>query len=136
MTLPSGSGERLLVVDDEPDIAALVSFHLVKAGYRVSTAANGTDAIAQTRAERPVLVVLDLMLPGMSGYDVLEQLRADDATRDRLAEMKRTAGDELGARSFYATTLEAKGHGYDARSEWKALAKDYPNEPEIVARGR
>ena len=51
MTLPPGNGERLLVVDDEPDIAALVSFHLVKAGYRVSTAANGTDAIAQTRQE-------------------------------------------------------------------------------------
>ena len=61
---------------------------------------------------------------------------ADDASRDRLAEMKRTAGDELGARSFYATTLEAEGHTYDARSEWKALAKDYPNEPEIVSRSR
>ena len=61
---------------------------------------------------------------------------ADDATRDRMEEMKRTAGTELGARSFYATTLEAEGHGYDARAEWKALAKDYPNEPEIVQRSR
>lgn len=61
---------------------------------------------------------------------------ADDASRDRLAEMKRSAGDELGARSFYATTLEAEGHAYDARSEWKALAKEYPNEPEIVSRSR
>ena len=59
---------------------------------------------------------------------------ADDAARERMAEMKRTAGAELGARSFYATTLEAQGHAYDARAEWKALAKDYPNEPEIVSR--
>ena len=59
MNQVTGGGERLLVVDDEPDIAALVSFHLVKAGYRVSTAANGTDAVAQTRHERPVLVVLN-----------------------------------------------------------------------------
>jgi len=61
---------------------------------------------------------------------------ADDAARERMSEMKRTAGGELGARSFYATTLEAEGHGYDARTEWKALAKDYPNEPEIVQRSR
>ena len=102
------NGERLLVVDDEPDIAALVSFHLVKAGYRVSTASNGTDAIAQTRQEHPVLVVLDLMLPGMSGYDVLEQLRADDATRDvavlmltaRKEEQDRIRGLSLGADDY------------------------------------
>jgi len=101
-------GERLLVVDDEPDIAALVTFHLIKAGYRVSTAANGPDAIAQTRQEHPVLVVLDLMLPGMSGYDVLEQLRADDATRDvavlmltaRKEEQDRIRGLSLGADDY------------------------------------
>ena len=61
---------------------------------------------------------------------------ADDTTRERMAEMKRTAGTELGARSFYATTLEAQGHAYDARAEWKALAKDYPDQPEIVSRSR
>ena len=108
MTQTPVSGERLLVVDDEPDIAALVSFHLVKAGYRVSTAANGTDAIAQTRQEHPVLIVLDLMLPGMSGYEVLEQLRADDATRDvavlmltaRKEEQDRIRGLSLGADDY------------------------------------
>jgi hypothetical protein len=61
---------------------------------------------------------------------------ADDAARERASEMKRNAGTELGARSFYATTLEAEGHAYDARAEWKALAKDYPNEPEIVSRSK
>jgi hypothetical protein len=61
---------------------------------------------------------------------------ADDAARERMAEMKRAAGSELGARSFYATTLEAQGHAHDARAEWKALARDFPNEPEIVERSR
>jgi hypothetical protein len=61
---------------------------------------------------------------------------ADDAARERMAEMKRTAGADLGPRSFYATTLEAEGHQHDARAEWKALAREYPNEPEIVQRGR
>lgn len=72
--------ESVLVVDDEPDIVALVAFHLARAGYRVSTAANGTDALAQTRRDLPALVVLDLMLPGVSGLEVLEQLRSDAAT--------------------------------------------------------
>jgi hypothetical protein len=61
---------------------------------------------------------------------------ADDAARQRASEMKLNAGTELGARSFYATTLEAEGHAYDARAEWKALAKDYPDQPEIVARSK
>lgn len=108
MTQPAANAERLLVVDDEPDIAALVSFHLVKAGYRVSTASNGTDAIAQARHERPALIVLDLMLPGLSGYDVLAQLRADEGTRDvavlmltaRKEEQDRIRGLSLGADDY------------------------------------
>jgi hypothetical protein len=61
---------------------------------------------------------------------------ADDAERARMSEVKRAAGSELGARSFYATTLEAEGHQHDARAEWKALAREYPNEPDIVQRSR
>jgi len=61
---------------------------------------------------------------------------ADDAARERMAEMKRSAGTELGARTFYATTLEAQGYAHDARAEWKALAREFPNEPEIVERSR
>jgi two-component system phosphate regulon response regulator PhoB len=67
-------------VDDEPDIVALVAYHLARAGYRVSTAATGPDALRAAREERPALVVLDLMLPGMSGNEVLEALRANNAT--------------------------------------------------------
>lgn len=66
---------RILVVDDEPDITALVAYHLAKAGYRVSTAANGPDALKAAREERPDIVILDVMLPGVSGYDVLAELR-------------------------------------------------------------
>ena len=109
MTAPHASGAiRVLVVDDEPDIVALVAYHLVKAGYRVSTASSGGDAIVEARQDRPALVVLDLMLPGMSGYDVLEQLRSDDATRDvavlmltaRREEADRIRGLSLGADDY------------------------------------
>jgi two-component system phosphate regulon response regulator PhoB len=96
------------VVDDEPDIVALVAYHLAKAGYRVSTAAAGPDALSLARRERPSLVVLDLMLPGMSGFDVLEQLRRDDATKHiavlmltaRKEEQDRIRGLSLGADDY------------------------------------
>jgi two-component system, OmpR family, phosphate regulon response regulator PhoB len=108
MTHAGVTGERVLVVDDEADIVALVAFHLVKAGYRVSTASTGPDAIAAARQERPALIVLDLMLPGASGYDVLEQLRAQPATREiavlmltaRREEQDRIRGLSLGADDY------------------------------------
>ncbi len=76
------SEERILVVDDERDITALVAYHLAKAGYRVATAGSGPAALEAVAAEPPDLVVLDLMLPGRSGYDVLEELRRREDTRD------------------------------------------------------
>jgi two-component system phosphate regulon response regulator PhoB len=102
------TGERVLVVDDEADIVALVAYHLVKAGYRVSTASNGAEALTAARQERPALIVLDLMLPGVSGYEVLEQLRAAPATRDiavlmltaRREEPDRIRGLALGADDY------------------------------------
>jgi two-component system phosphate regulon response regulator PhoB len=102
------TGERVLVVDDEADIVALVAYHLAKAGYRVSTANSGTDALDAARRERPALVVLDLMLPGLSGYEVLEQLRAGEATHDvavlmltaRREEQDRIRGLSLGADDY------------------------------------
>jgi len=110
MTAAPVAAERVLVVDDEPDIVALVAYHLAKAGYRVSTAANGSDALVAARDEHPALIVLDLMLPGMSGFEVLEQLRAVEETRDiavimltaRKEEPDRIRGLSLGADDYLA----------------------------------
>jgi len=104
----SQSGQRVLVVDDEPDIVALIVYHLAKAGYRVSTAGTGGDGLDAARREHPALVILDLMLPGISGYDVLEQLRASEATRGvgvlmltaRVEEPDRVRGLALGADDY------------------------------------
>jgi two-component system phosphate regulon response regulator PhoB len=102
------TGERVLVVDDEADIVALVAYHLVKAGYRVSTASSGSEALTSARQERPALIVLDLNLPGVSGFEVLEQLRAASATKDiavlmltaRREEQDRIRGLALGADDY------------------------------------
>jgi two-component system phosphate regulon response regulator PhoB len=82
MDQPTAAGERILVVDDEPDIVALVAYHLAKAGYRVSTASSGTDALDQIKREIPDLLILDLMLPDISGFDVLDKLCQAEPTRD------------------------------------------------------
>ncbi|MDP3775422.1 MAG: response regulator transcription factor [Gemmatimonadales bacterium] len=76
------SDERILVVDDEKDITALVAYHLAKAGYRVVTAGTGPAALEAAQQDPPDLVVLDIMLPGRSGYEVLEELRRREETRD------------------------------------------------------
>ena len=88
---------RILVVDDEPDIVALCAFHLRKAGYDVSTAATGAAGLDRARENRPALIVLDLMLPDLGGFDVLRILRADEATSDT-AVLLLTARKEEGDR--------------------------------------
>ena len=103
-----GAGERVLVVDDEPDIVALVVYHLAKAGYRVSSASSGPDALQLAARDRPALVVLDLMLPGMSGFDVIRRLREDERMAKvavlmltaRKEEPDRIRGLQLGADDY------------------------------------
>ena len=105
---PIGAGERVLVVDDEPDITALVAYHLAKAGFRVSTAATGADALSAINEQRPSLIVLDRMLPGMSGDEVLATVRANSSWREipvlmltaRREEPDRIRGLTLGADDY------------------------------------
>jgi two-component system, OmpR family, phosphate regulon response regulator PhoB len=102
------TGDRILVVDDEPDITALVAYHLARSGYRVSTASSGTEALQAAREEQPALVVLDLMLPELSGFEVLERMRADRALAEtpvlmltaRRDEPDRVQGLSLGADDY------------------------------------
>ena len=70
----------ILAVDDETELTELLRYHLVRAGYRVSVAANGWEAIESIRREPPDLILLDLMLPDLDGFGVCEILRQDAAT--------------------------------------------------------
>src|ERR1051326_6887782 len=114
--MPPETPHRILVVDDEPDITALVAYHLAKEGYRVTTAGTGSDALRSAREERPDLVVLDLMLPGHSGFEVLAELRRREETRDvgvllltaRKEEPDRIKGFSLGADVYLAKPFSPK----------------------------
>ena len=76
----SDEPRTVLVADDDEDILQLVSFRLERAGYTVVTAADGAQALAAARQHQPDLAVLDVMMPGLNGYEVTRQLRADPAT--------------------------------------------------------
>jgi len=102
------SGERILVVDDEPDILSLLVYQLSREGYRISTAVDGPGAVSTATDDRPDLIVLDLMLPGMDGYQVLRTLREDERTSEipvllltaRREEEDRIHGFETGADDY------------------------------------
>jgi two-component system phosphate regulon response regulator PhoB len=144
MTAPApASTERVLVVDDEPDIVALVAYHLAKAGYRVSTASSGTDALALAAQERPALVVLDLMLPGLGGFEVLERLRADDATRGvavlmltaRKEEPDRIRGLSLGADDYLTKPFSAQELVLRVAAILRRVAAGQQPDPDVLSVG-
>ena len=99
---------RVLVVEDEREIAALIAYQLTREGYRVETALNGTAALDALQRELPDLLVLDRMLPGVSGDDVLKTIRSDAATRAvpvliltaKREQVDRIQGLELGADDY------------------------------------
>lgn len=72
--------KRVLLIEDEPNIIEAISFILSRAGWDVVTHSNGHDAIEAVQNRQPDVVILDVMLPGRSGYEILTQLRAEGAT--------------------------------------------------------
>ena len=97
--------ETILVVDDERNIVELARLYLEKEGYRVVTAADGKEALAQAQAARPALVVLDLMLPELDGWEVCRRLRAESdlpiiMLTARSDDVDKIVGLELGADDY------------------------------------
>lgn len=86
---------RVLIVEDEPDIRALVVHHLRRDGYEVSSASSGEDALRQVQAAPPDLILLDLMMPAMDGLEVCRRLRRDPATATLPVVMLTAKGDEV-----------------------------------------
>jgi two-component system, OmpR family, response regulator len=84
---------KVLVVDDEPHIAELVGLALRYNGFEISNAANGRDALTEVRRNRPDLIVLDVMLPDLDGFEVARRIRETDGGADRLPVIFLTARD-------------------------------------------
>ena len=100
--------EKVLIVDDEENIVELLQFNLVNAGYKVITANNGLDALKKVKENKPDLLLLDLMLPGMDGLDVCKEIKRDKETSKtsiimltaKSEELDKILGLELGADDY------------------------------------
>ena len=104
--------KQVLVCDDEPYIVESVSYVARKAGFRVLTAEDGDTALAVARAERPELVFLDIMMPGLSGDEVCRRLKADPATKQ-----------------IYVVILTARGQEEDERRAMAMGANEFMTKP-------
>ena len=101
---------RVLVVEDDPDIADLIRHYLQRGGFEVDVRASGRDALSVIALQPPDLLILDLMLPQVSGLDICRTLRSDDKTSSipiimvtaRAEESERIAGLDLGADDYLA----------------------------------
>lgn len=100
--------KKILIVDDEQEILDLLTFNLRREGYETLAVADGEAALVQAHAARPDLIILDVMLPGKDGWEVLRCLRQDPATRSvpvvfltaRESEIDEVVGLELGADDY------------------------------------
>lgn len=115
------SNEKILIVDDEEHIQELIKFNLKQNGYKVICAGDGIEAIEQAKKERPKLILLDVMLPGIDGYDVCKELRKDNSLANIPIIM-----------------ITAKGEEFDKILGLELGADDYITKPfsvrELVAR--
>lgn len=124
------TGSKILVVDDEPTVLEVVAGYLRRDGHDVSEAADGPAALALLESDPPDLVVLDLNLPGVNGFDILRHLRSSSSTpvimlTARADEADRVAGLELGAddyvvKPFSPRELAARVNGVLRRTTGRA----------------
>ena len=114
-------GKKILVVDDEPNIVRSLTFVLDKGGYDVSIAGDGVEAMSMIRESKPNILILDVMMPNKSGYDVCSEIKSDPELRD-----------------IHVVMLTAKGQVGDREAVLSQGADEYISKPfspiEILAR--
>ncbi len=115
------SNDAILIIEDDPDIAELVEYNLEREGFRVDAAESGEAGLGMALSRQPSLVLLDLMLPGMPGFEVCRQLKRRDETRE-----------------VPVIILTAKGEEADVVAGLEIGADDYITKPfsvrELIAR--
>jgi DNA-binding response OmpR family regulator len=110
--------KRILAVDDEMVTARLMQYHLSRAGYEVTLAHDGVEALEKVQESRPDLIILDVMMPRLDGFEVIRQLK-DNPDTEQIPVIMLTARSEA----------EDALQGYDSGAQWY-LAK--PFDPEVL----
>ena len=107
---------KILLVDDEPDLLEFVGYNLKNEGYQVFTAKNGEEAVSKAKKYQPHLIILDVMMPKMDGYEACGKLKNDEKTRNipvilftgKAQDDFKEIGDKVGADAFVEKPFDAK----------------------------
>lgn len=127
---------KVLIVDDEPDILEFIEYNLFKEGYEVSKAGNGADALEILERSRPHLVLLDVMMPEMDGFEVCRKIRSNSKYDDVLVafltakreDLSQISGLDAGADDYISKPIKPKV----LMSRISALLRRLPNAAETV----
>ncbi len=123
--------QTILVVDDEKRLVSLVQSYLAQEGYRVVTAYNGRDALAASQKEKPDLIILDIMMPEMNGYEFMRQHRAEADTpiimlTARVEDDDKVIGLELGADDYVTKPFKPRELMARVRNVLRRVGKNEP----------
>ena len=135
--------DTILAVDDEVHILELISFNLKAAGYHVVTALTGEEALKRCEVERPSLVLLDIMLPGIDGLEVCRRLKGDRMTNNipiimltaRGDEVDKILGLELGADDYITKPFSVRELAARVKSLLRRVAPQQESEPQTLRSG-
>src|SRR5438094_5848887 len=122
--MDAAPGRKILIIEDESDVADLLEIGLHKAGFKTTTAADGASGLQKARDDRPDFIILDLMLPKMSGLDVCRILKSDAATSHipilmltaKAEEVDRIVGLEFGADDYVTKPFSPREIGLRIRA--------------------
>lgn len=138
--MPAEAAARILIVEDEEALADSVRYNLEREGYQVAVAPNGQSALEKFRAETPALVILDLMLPELSGLDVCRAIRAESdvpiiMVTAKDSEADKVAGLELGADDYVTKPFSVRELISRVRANLRRSRAPSPSEGEEFLRG-
>ncbi|MCX8149492.1 response regulator transcription factor [Thermaurantimonas aggregans] len=131
---------KILVVDDEPDILEILSYNLKREGYIVITASNGEEAIKLAKAEKPDLIVLDVMMPGMDGMETCDKIRNIPELSNviiafltaRSEDYSQIAGFEAGADDYITKPIKPKVFVSRIKALLRRITRDENQEKSLV----
>jgi two-component system phosphate regulon response regulator PhoB len=132
--------EKILIVDDEEDILELIGYNLARDGYRIETAKTGEMALEKARREKPDLIILDLMLPGIDGLEVCRRLKSDAVTATIALLMLTAKGEdadivtglELGADDYITKPFSPRVLLARIRAALRRERRDARDEPVVM----
>lgn len=111
---------QILIIDDNPTIVRIIEMALKSYGYQVSSADDGEAGLARAKALHPDVIVLDIMMPKMNGYQVCQALKSDPETADIRVLMLTAKGgidDQIPGDGSYAKNLRERLHGFDVGAD-------------------